>query len=130
MELESFAFQVGGEADERDDDVRLLSGANGFVDQSGCGWLPVQGYAFVFAGVEEFEAQLVGFGIGEVEGDGGSNCLGVANSIVNDQLVIEEEAVGVVSGAVSATFDGDAERVNAGGGWQEVAGPTGGVGIG
>ena len=90
------AFELGREADEGDGHVGLLCGGDGFVAQSGGGGFPGEIDAGGAGAVEVFEADGVGFCVGEGDGrEEGRAALGGLAGVLEDQLVVEIEAEGL-----------------------------------
>lgn len=110
-----FAFELSGDADNRDDDVGFASGGDGFIEKI---WREPDKAHGRFPGVVEvFELDRVGVAGLEMN-EGGEGALTVRGPVIDEDFIVEVEA--------AASIGADAETIVAIDGRHKVAAPPNG----
>jgi len=99
-----FAFEIGADTDDGDDDIGLASGGEGFVLE--IGWNPEE------SGVRFAEAaevlELDGIGVASLEmdgnGEGAFASLAVESPVIDEELAVEIEAETAVGGGTESVL--------------------------
>ena len=130
-----FAFELGGEADEGEDDVGFLGGGDGFLLQAAGFGKPIQREAGAEEGsavvIDQLEDVGPGVGEGQLEVRGVGGTVLPASGFDRGNLVaIEGDAYAFVVGAGVAVFEMHHEVIVAGFGGGDGSGPADGEVIG